>query len=303
MLCGENDFERTRRLKQLQRQFDGVSERYDGADLSSEELADIFAGQTLFSRKRLVIIDDLSANAELWKAINDWAERLSPDTDVVLVEQKPDKRTASYKWLKKHASVEEFALLTERDTGALLAWMEVYGSANGVALTTAQSKRLIARGGANQSVLAQAIDKLSLAGEVTDAWIDDVIEASPSENVFTLFETALQGDKNRISELVRSLQQTEDAYRLFGLLNSQLIQLVMLIHSNTDVAKVAADTGAKSSYPLQKMAPQARRLGTAHAAQLIELFASADMRLKSSDADPWLLLETTLIQMSSIAND
>lgn len=302
LLCGENDFERIRRLKQIRQGFDGIAERFDGADLSSEQLADIFAGQTLFSAKRLVIIDEPSANVELWKAIDSWSERLSSDTDVVLVEQKPDKRTASYKWLKKHAMVEEFVPFTERDTGALLAWIEAYGKAKGVTLTPAEAKRLLARGGSNQSVLAQAIDKLSLVGQITDDWIDGVIEASPSENVFSLFETALQGDRQRVGDLLSALQKTEDAYRLFGLLNSQLIQLVMLAYAQADASKVATDTGAKSSYPLQKMAPHARRLGTTRAAELIELFAAADLRLKSSDVNPWLLLEATIMQMSDIAN-
>src|SRR6478735_11887622 len=102
LLCGENDFELTRRVGQLKREFDGVTERYDGADLTTGQLADIFAGQTLFSVKRTVFLDNPSACGELWQNLEIWLARVSSDTELLLIEPKPDKRTAAYKWLKKN---------------------------------------------------------------------------------------------------------------------------------------------------------------------------------------------------------
>jgi DNA polymerase III subunit delta len=299
LLCGDNDFELTRRVRQLMRQFEGEAERYDAADVTSEQLADIFAGQTLFSIKRLIVLDTPSASSELWQNISLWAERLSGDTELVLIEPKPDKRISAYKWLKKQATIEEFQPMTERDTGKLLAWLEAYASARKISLTAAQARRLLTRGGADQWALAQAVDKLSLAGEVTDVWIDDVIEQTPAESVFALFETALNGDTKRLTEIMHDLRKTEDPYRVFGLVNSQFIQLITLVYGEGDVSKVAADTGAKSSYPLQKLAPYAGRISKSQAKILLEIFASADIRLKTSDADPWLVLENALARTVS----
>lgn len=294
LLCGENDFELTRRVNQLKREFDGAAERYDGADLTAGQLADIFAGQTLFSLKRMILLDNPSACSELWQNLETWLGRVSSDTELVLVEPKPDKRTAAYKWLKKNVEVEEFTPLSDRDMNKVLAWMEAYASARKLSLTSAQAKRLVQRGGFNQWELAQAIDKLSLVGKVTDDWIDNVIAQSPTESAFALFETALSGDNKRLGEILADLRRVEDPYRVFGLINSQLIQLVVLVHGDGDVSRVASDTGAKSSYPFQKLAPYAKRLTKQKAAELLEIFAQADMRLKSSDADPWLLIEVSL---------
>lgn len=299
LYTGENDFELTRQLKQARRNFAGTSERYDGAELTGEQLADIFAGQTLFSVTRMVIIDTPSACSELWQNLEMWLARVSSDTDLILIESKPDKRTAAYKWLKKHVDVEEFTPMTDRDTNKLLAWMEAYASARNVSLTSAQARRLVHRSGVNQWALAHAIDKLSLVEKVTDEWIDKVVEQSPVESVFALFETALGGDVKRLSEIVTDLRKTEDPYRVFGLVNSQLIQLVALVYGDGDVNKVASDTGAKSSYPLQKLAPYAQRLTKQKAAELLDIFAKADTRLKSTDADPWLLLEASLIRIAA----
>ncbi len=298
LLCGENDFELTRRVGQLKRSFDGANERLDAAELQGEQLADIFAGQTLFSLRRLILLDEPSGNSQLWHNLEAWVSRLSADTELVLIESKPDKRTSAYKWLKKHATVEEFLPMSDRDSGKVLAWLQAYSVNHGLSLTTAQARRLIDRGGVNQWTLAQAVDKLSLAGEVTNEWIDNVIEQSPTESVFALFETALSGDDKRISEIVADLRRTEDAYRVFGLINSQLIQLVILVYGDSDVSKVASDTGAKSSYPLQKLAPHANRLSKEQVKELLDIFTNADMRLKSTDADPWLLLENCLIRVA-----
>lgn len=298
LLCGENDFELTRRVRQLQREFDGVAERYDGSEVTSEQLADIFAGQTLFSLKRMILLDVPSACSELWQNLESWLGRVSSDTELVLIESKPDKRTISYKWLKKNVAVEEFLPMNDRDNNAVLAWMEAYASERNVSLTTAQARRLLQRAGINQWELAQSIDKLRLVNEVTDEWIDNVIEQSPTESVFALFETALNGDTKRLGEIIADLRRTEDPYRVFGLVNSQLIQLVVLIYAGADINKVAADTGAKSSYPLQKLAPYASRVHTKEANRLVRIFADADTRLKSTDANPWLVLENTLMKVA-----
>lgn len=300
LLCGENDYELTQKLGLLKQNFDGIAERYEGAGLTNEQLADVFAGQTLFATKRLVIIDTPSANSELWQNMATWVGRLSSDIQLVLVEPKPDKRTATYKWLKKNADVHEFLNVDERDMGKVIQWLETYAKQQNVSLTTKQLRHLIDRGGVSQPVLAQAIDKLSLVNTITDEWLNNVIEPNLTENVFSLFETALSGDVKRLAELLGTLRLTEDPYRVFGLVASQAQLVVLLVHGNNNSGQVAADTGAKSSYPLQKMAPFAARMSKSQASNMIHLFADADIRLKSSDANPWLVLESTLVQIASL---
>lgn len=301
VLVGENDYELTKKVAQLKEGFSGAAERYDAADLTREQLADIFAGQTLFALQRMIIIDTPSANPELWQHISTWAERLSEDTQLILVEPKPDKRTAAFKWFKKHANVQEFPVLDTRDVRALTRWVENYGQQAGLALTNAQVHRLAARVGANQWELAHAVDKLALADEVNDEWIDAVSQASASENVFALFETILNGDTTRLHDTLAILRQTEDPYRMLGLISSQALQLAALVYGDGNVAKVTSDTGASSSYPFQKLTPFAIRLSKQQVRDMIAVLADTDIRLKSSDADPWMVFENTTVRMASLA--
>lgn len=302
LLTGENDYELTKKIAQLKANFDATPERYDAADLTKEQLADIFAGQTLFALKRLVILDGPSNNSELWGNLAGWADRLSDDTQLVLVEPKPDKRTGTYKWLKKNADVQEFKPLDERDIRSVTSWVESYAAQNNVGLTSQQARYLAERVGANQWELAHAVDKLALVESVTDEWIDDVAQASPAENVFALFETVLNGDIERLSAMIGTLRLTEDPYRIFGLINSQALQLAALTYGEGNVSKVVADTGASSVYPYQKLAPYAVRLSKGQVRAMLQALAASDIRLKTTDATPWLVLESTLAGMASELN-
>lgn len=300
-LCtGENDYELTKKVAQFSFEFKGNSERYDAQELSREQIADIFAGQSLFAEQRLVIIDTPSLNSDLWSHLQTWADRLSSETRVILVEPKLDKRTAVYKWLKKNVEVLEFPLYDERDTRGLLQWANGYAQQLDIALTSQQMSRLVARAGNNQWEIAHALDKLSLAGQVTDEWIDAVTQDNPHENVFALFDTVLRGDVGGIATAIQTLRLHEDAYRMFGLLNTQVLQLAVLVYADGDSSRAAADSGAASAYPYQKLSAHAVRLTKSQAKQVVELFAGADSKIKSSDADPWIVLESTLVQVASL---
>lgn len=300
LLCGENDYELTKKVAQLKAEFDGAAERFDAVDLSREQLADIFAGQTLFATNRMIILDTPSGNNELWQDLPAWAERLGDHTRIILVEPKPDKRTSAYKWLKKNAQVQEFSRIDEH---AVAAWVASYANAQGVELTSAQTRRLIDRAGTDQWELAHAVDKLSLAGEVSDQWIDDVAQLSPSENVFALFEIVLNGDRSRLADAIDTLKATEEPYRVLALINTQALQLAAVVYGDGNASKVAADVGAKSAYPYQKLAPFASRLTKGQAKRMLEILAASDVRLKSSDAGPWLVLENTLARLASLMNE
>ena len=108
VLTGDNSFELTRALDKIVAAFAGTAEKFDGVDLELGQLPDLLLGGTLFATERLIIIKQLSENKQLWDALPDWLEKTDSDVHVVLIEPKPDKRTKTYKELKKHADVREF---------------------------------------------------------------------------------------------------------------------------------------------------------------------------------------------------
>ena len=85
----------------------------------------------------------------------------------------------------------------------------------------------------------------------------------------------------------------------FGLLSSQVFQLAALAVTSKPANEVASDIGAHP-FALSKLAPHAKQLGHSRTRQIVRIFADTDISMKSTGADPWLLIEKALIKTTSI---
>lgn len=298
LLTGENTFEIEQELAQIVGEFDGVAERIDGAELEQRQLPDLLMGGTLFADKRLVVIKNLSQNKTVWPYFGDWLSRISDDITVVLIDGKPDKRTTTYKEVKKVATIIDCPVWTDRDEARAVRWVSERAAAMNVVLNTKSAQLIVRRVGLDQWSLLHALEKLALVDEVTDQVIESVIDASPSDNVFNLFDAALRGDRKRVAQMIRTLELTEDPYRLFALLSGQAFQLaaVALAEPTDNVAKDLAI----HPYVLSKLQPVAKQTGRSGARKIIRIFAEADDDMKLSRAEPWLLIERALLKVASL---
>jgi len=300
LLTGSNDYEIEHELRVLISGFSGEAEVVDGSELSSGRLIDLVSGATLFSDKRMVVIRSLSGNTSVWPTFSAMSERVSDDVQLILVEPKLDKRTATYKLLKKSADVREFSQWAERDTAKAESWLGAETKKRGIALDTKSLRHLVNRVGASQWRLAQALDKLSLLDDITPARIDDIVEQTPSESVWELFDAALRGNNQKVMTMLETLRLTEDPYMLFGLLSGQVYQLATLSVATAPIETVSKDLGLKSSYSLTKLAQPAQKLSSSHIRNIVASFAEADLAMKTSGGEPWLLLERALLKTAQI---
>jgi len=296
LLTGENTFEIEQEIKQIIAGFDGYAERVDGSELDPRNLPDLITAATLFADKRLVIIKNLSENKVIWPDFYKWLPRVSDDIELVLIDTKPDKRTVTYKDLKKVAKVIEYPAWTDRDESKAAAWVAHQAEIMGVKLNTKSVQLLVRRVGVDQWSLLNALEKLALVDTITDDLIELVIDAAPSENVFNLFDAALRGDRAKVAQMIQTLELTEDPYRLFALLSGQAFQLAVLAVSDPSDS-VASDLGV-NPYTVSKLSSVAKKLGRSGARKVIRSFAQADDDIKLSRAEPWVLIERALMQLS-----
>ena len=299
VLAGENSFEISRELERLATDFDGTAEKFDASELELRQFPDLVMGATLFADKRLVIIKDLSENKALWNMLSEWLSRVSDDVHLVLVDEKPDKRTKTYKDLQKAADVHEFKLWSERDMPQAEKWVNEEALRLGVSLDKKSVHLLVSRVGAEQWLLFQALQKLAVLDRVTPETIEEVIDANPTENVFNLFEAALKGDTTRVGRMIETLRLGEDVYRLFGLLSTQAFQLLALGLTDKSSAEVAKGLGAHP-FALSKLSPHAGRLGKTGVKKVFAAFVEADSAAKTSATDPWILLERALMKVANL---
>lgn len=295
-LTGENSFEIEQETKRIVVEFDGVAERIDGSELDIKNLPDLLTSATLFADKRLIVIKNLSDNKTIWPVFFTWLPRVSDDTTLVLIDTKPDKRTVTYKELKKVAKLSEYGAWTDRDDAKAVSWVTEQAKRMEVDLNTKSIQLLVRRIGPDQWGLLHALEKLALLDTISDKIIESVIDSKPSENVFNLFDAALRGDRRRIAEMIKTFELTEDPFRLFALLSGQAFQLATAAVSEpTD--SVATDLSV-NPYAISKLFSSAKKLGRSGAKKIIAAFAQADDDMKLSRAEPWLLIERALMQIA-----
>jgi DNA polymerase III delta subunit len=295
-LIGENTFAIREAVQALERAFSGQAERIDATELNLADIPNIFMGASLFADKRLIIVSDLSKNTVLFEKISDWLPRLSDTIHLVCIDAKPDKRTASYKALKAVADVQEFPVWSDRDSDRAAQWVLDQAAQHGIALDTSLARHLVTRVGVDQWQLASALDIVALLDAITVETINAVIPAHSEERIFQLFEMALEGKRAALVDELRTLTLQQDPYALFALLTSQALSLAAVTFADDD--DEPSKTFGIHPFVASKMTRFARRLGKARVAHILDVFAQTDADLKRSKADPWLLIERTLLSIA-----
>ena len=107
LFYGENVFEKRRAIAKLIGS-EKVA-RHDGEDLTLAGMQEIAIGQTLFMNSSVHLISKLGENSEIWLQLPDM--KFDDDRTIILVEDKIDKRTKTYKCCRKMPKFRNFLRL------------------------------------------------------------------------------------------------------------------------------------------------------------------------------------------------
>ena len=201
-------------------------ERVDGESFDALRLPELLQGASLFASERLVLLRDASKNKLLWEALGEWTDRVPKEVVLVLIESAPDKRTRTYKQLQKHGRLQDFADMSEPE---LVRWAVKAAAEYGATLDTSAAQHLVRQVGTDQWRLSNELQKLSAySSAITMQSIDALIEPSPHATAFELLDAALAGNTAKTRQILARLKASEDPYKLFGLLVSQVQTLALV---------------------------------------------------------------------------
>ncbi len=293
LLTGPNTFAIAEVIRERVGAFDGEVEKLDASELELRNLPDLFMGASLFSPNRLIVLRGASANKTLWSELEQWIERVPNETEILLVDASPDKRTKTYKLLQKYATIKEFGDLNEAE---LASWLQAHARTLGFEIQPDVLRYLIAYVGRDQWRLRSELDKLLLAEKpLTKELIQDIAEPYPEATAFELLDGVFSGSDARVHELLALLREREDPYQFFGLLSSQVLALFAIAAGGSRRPdEIARDMGLHP-FVVRKLGSVANKLGKKSIERLIEQLAYADERIKTSGVDPWRQLEITLL--------
>lgn len=299
VLTGDNSFEIRRRVMAIKAAATGEVESIDGENLTVNDLPSLLLGLTLFNQNRTIILKQIAANSAVWIKLADYLSKIDDSTNLVVVEPSLDKRTKTYKELKALAKLETYPAWTYRDESQAVGWVMARAEEMAIKASRAEAKHLVERVGYDQWHLEGALQKLALIGSMSRGMIDTIVEADVQENVFQLLETVLLGDVAAVVDMINRLEPKEEPYKIFGLLFSQLFQLVAL--ASAPSVETAAKDLKLHPYAAQKQSQLARRVSQAKLDRTVELFATSDQSIRFARPDQvWAEVTRLLVAVCKI---
>ena len=296
VLTGDNAYGIAETVAEIAADFVGEVEKYDGTELETKNLPDIFMGVTLFSSERLVVITGMASNKPLYADLDQWIPRIPESTHIVLIDENPDKRTRTYKQLQKHATIRHHSSVGE---GELVSWLRGLLRESETDVPSDVVRYFVQYVGYDQWRLRSELDKLLLSNKpLTRELIRDISEPYPEASAFELLDSVFAGNVDRAGQLLSSLREHEDPYLFFGLLSSQVAALLALVSAGSRRPdEVARDMGLHP-FVVKKLAPLATRLGPARVKVLVAKLAYCDTRIKTSGVNPWDQIARTLMSVT-----
>jgi len=293
LIVGENAFAAKRELARITKDISEPVEHVDASELTINQLADIVRAQTLFATSRVIVCRGMSENKLVWDKLGEWVSEVSDTTTLILIEAKADKRTKGYKAISKHAKVITAEQLTERDWKMAEEWLDQYAHACKVKLSRAQIHEMVQRAYVpdvkpgrqliDQQVMATAVQALKGLENVDDAAIATVMPQTSHGTVFDILNYALNGERDKVHELMLQLRRQDEALAVYPSLMSQWTQLVQIAL----VGERGAEDLGIHPYVAQKLSQLARGLKREQLKQITILGARLDADMKRSAIEPW----------------
>lgn len=297
---GNNDFA-------IKRQIDSITEKFakkhgaenitkiEGGEIDSQKLLAEIVNINLFALNRLIILDGVSKNKTAWSALGENLERVPAETELIIVDESPDKRTKTFKSLKDIARVTDFPSLKNYQ---LSEFVMREAADQGVEMKKDAIGELIAYTDGNQWRIASEIMKFrALDKLVTSKTVRDHVEPEANANVFKLLDDLLNGRREMAMAELTHLRKIEDPNRFFALLASQVFALSAAINSRGRApSEIAVDIGAHP-FVMEKMCVTARKMRPRDVARISKIVAETDAKMKSTGNDPWTLVELALAKI------
>ena len=273
--------------------------RYQGSELTPGELADILGAQSLFSAKRTVVIDELSANKAGWERLTELANELAsdPDLTLIIIENKPDGRSKLIKQAKQAGWLEDYPL--PKDAHQATTYLEAEAQQLQLQLQPGVARMIVDRVGLDTWAGHMALEKLASASATISAELVEKYTAPSLEvNVFKVVDELFAGRALAVAELIDEMDRTSaNAYQFFGLISGQISNLLMI----KILGKTVATTELKlHPFVAGKLANVANQLSLPTIKQMVNILAQTDLQLKTSGQHDWTLIKLALVQITQL---
>lgn len=259
-------------------------EKVNAGDVSYNNLIETVQAMPFLVEKRLVIVENPSANKECAEKINYLIENINDQTEVIFKESKFDKRSSLYKTLKKLRDFKEF---NDLDEYTLSKWITDEVKEQNGSISSADAKYLVQRIGLNQFKLKNELSKLLCYSEkINKQTIDLLTERSPQSTIFELLDAVFNGNKKKAIEIYKEQRKLkEEPQKILGLLNWQLHIFAIIKAAGDKQSSSIASDAKLNPYVVSKSANLVRNLSLNEIKKLVNKSLELDKASKTKSID------------------
>jgi len=283
-LTGDNSFGLQASLRKITHDFvaehgDMALEQLDGDTADIARINEAVQSAPFLANKKLVVLRNPGINKQFTEEVEKVLANIIETTDVVIVEQKLDKRLSYYKYLKKATDFREFPQLDER---ALAKWLTESAKEQGGKLSLRDATYLVERVGTDQQLLASELEKLLLYNpEILVQTINLLTDQAAQSTIFQLLDAAFSGNKRYAIELYEEQRaQRIDPLAIIAMLSWQLHVLALLVMANGRSSDTVAAEAKISPYVVKKSQNIARKLSPSDIKRYVADLLAIDRRAR-----------------------
>lgn len=269
-------------------------ERIEAEEIESGKIIQSIETLPFLASKKMCVVSGLSQNKLAAEQVEQIIDRTSDDSELIIVENKLDKRGSLYKTLKSKTDFLEFSELDEY-SGA--KWILDEAKSHNAELQMGEAQYLYSLVGGNQSRLANEIKKLAEYDQkISRKSIDLLVEPNPSSSVFDLLESAFSGNKKRTMQIYNDLRlQRVEPLMIISMIVWQM-HVVALCESakGVDASRLAIESKI-NPYVIRKSQTIASRLTRQKIQAILDELVDIDYRLKNTKIDVDQAMEYLLI--------
>ncbi len=303
-LVGENRYLLKKDLDKIVKSFekeygDLAIERLEGEDTDSEHIFSAITNPPFLTPKKLVIIKSISAVKDTQTRVEEALSDTQEQIDVVLIDDKLDKRSTLYKFLKKNTEYREFPVSSSSN---IVGWLSSEVSRRGGSIDNRTAQTLVEYVGANQQKLSNEIDKLlQHNSKISTESIELLSVKQPSTTMFQLIDALFAGDAKLTMRLYddQRKQQVEPLTILSMVLwQLNVLALVKVAPKGKSSEQISKDAGIHS-FVVQKSVNIARKMSLVRLKKFVSDVVDLEVKLKTQtieadDAVKHLLLNATM---------
>lgn len=305
-LYGPDTFRAREKLNSLKEKFIREVDKFslnlaalDGEKISIDEFNKAVATQSFLAKKRMIVVRDVfkrqkNFQTEVLDILKKGNYRDSlKDNAIIFWDEKPDKRSALFKYLAGSKFKEEFEVLANY---ALVKWIEDRVRQKGGRINLPNASLLASKSDGNLWALAGEIDKLlakTRQGEITQEDIEESGLFKIDDNIFNVCDAIALKNKQLALKLIddQLAAGINDIYLLTMIVRQ--FRILIQVRSELDRGEgnhraLAAKLGWHP-FVIQKAIPQASKYTLEDLKKIYNKLLETDIRLKLGESGRTLL--------------